>query len=217
MRPGQTRVRSSPTLLTPTTRLVLYVAVTGAAVAAMFGLARLDGILTKSDLVEFIAASITALSFAITFALAVLAINAFANYREIEAFKLDAEHLRADLNERTVHADKMLSMLPWVIEAIIARISEISPPQDTDRDVFYFRILHGRLFMKLLLAKDPIEKLDICRDIIGSMEPDDFSEVFDETFLMLQQLRADRPMDRDLIDPILNEAKRLLLERPQDI
>lgn len=214
MRLGQTRIRSSPTLLTPAIRLFLYVAVTVAATAAMYELAHLDGILTKSDLVEFIAASITALSFAITFALAVLAINAFANYREIEAFKLEAEHLRADLIERTVHADKMLAMLPWVIEAIIARISEIAPQQASDRDINYFRILHGRLFMKLLLAKDPTEKLDICRDIIGSMEPSDSSEVFDETVLMLQQLRSDRPMDRDLIDPILKEANRLLLERP---
>ena len=193
--------------------LTLALLVASASIGTAILFSRLDGIITKSDLVDFIAAVITALSFGLTFALAVLAINAFSNYREIAAFKETAERLSADLTQRTANADRMLGMLPWVIEAISARIGELTPADADVSDASYFRILHGRLFMRLLLTHDPIEKLDICRDIVGSTPSGEAGDVLDETIRTLESLREERPLERDLIDPILQEGKRLLAER----
>jgi len=169
----------------------------------------LDGVINKVDLMNFVSAVITALSFGLTFALAVLAINAFANFREIENLKNSAEKAKVDLVDRAMNIDALAGVLQSMTETISAKLVELSTEPET-RDITYFRLLHGRLFLKLLVEQDPVKQINICRDIIGSMEPGDSPDVLRRAVSQLREIRWKYPVHRSMTEPLIHLGERII-------
>lgn len=170
----------------------------------------LDGNLTKINLIDFVAATVTTLALALTFVLALMAVDIFATSREIEKIKNDSKALHMDIKDHAKNVDKILCILPFVIESIAERLPADAKGEEKGRDLVYFRLTHGRFLLKLLMTSDRSEQLDICRDIVGSMRENDSQEILQMTVDRLGELREFLPGDRDLIDPLLKEGMRIL-------
>lgn len=168
-----------------------------------------DGAVTKADLMTFMASVITALSFGITFALAVLAINAYASYKELDDLKRVAESTRGDLVDRAINTDTLIAILQEIIETISTRLVQLSSI-DEERDVSYFRLFQSRLFLKLMIESSFTRQVNICRDILGSMEPGDSPSVLERTVERLRELRRKLPEDRRTIDRLVEVGQGII-------
>jgi len=186
-----------------------------AIVIAVYIFAWLPGAITKVDLVNFIAAVVTVTSLVMTLCLAILAVNTFSYGSQLQKLREDALDLQSELEERALSADRMLELFPVVIESIIGEMRK-SPVDESgpDRDYAYYRLLHVRLFLRLLIVSDNKMKIDVCRDIIGSMQSGDSRDLLEQTLDILHQLQNDMPEDRDLIDPLIREGLSRLAQMP---
>lgn len=182
-------------------------------IAIFVGLALLDGEITRADILDYLAATIGAISLSATFALAVLAINAYANMKEVEDLKQRAIDLQDSLSKEVENTRRMLSVMPAVISHITIMLPEQLDEDQIDsgeRDVAYFQLLHSRLYMKLIAASDHMDRLDICRDIIGSMDRSS-SRLIMEACIdeLVDILKLDSSL-KDLIVPLQIEANKIL-------
>ncbi len=163
------------------------------------------GQVTHAEIMQFAGTTVTSLALAITFALGVLAINAFANNREIEKSRQEIDKSYKLVKERTQDIDHLLSIIPEAFEVI----ADVFPDGD---DANYFKLTHSRFLFRLLLSDTYSEKLDICRDIIGSMRPEHSQEVLLRTREICAGLISYLPDERDTIRTLLSEADKTLLE-----
>lgn len=170
----------------------------------------LGGTLTRASLIDSIAATITTLSLIVTFVLALMAINIFSTTKEIEKIKIESKELHFYIKEHAANVERILCILPFVIESIAERLPQSTGAGSDARDLVYFRLTHGRLLLKLLMTADRKEQVDICRDIIGSMREHDSREILQMTVDTLRNLRESLPGERDLIDPILKKGVIIL-------
>lgn len=169
----------------------------------------MDGVITKSDLMSFIAAVITALSFGLTFALAVLAINAFGSFREIETLKREAEAAKQNLVDRAVNIETLINILQGMTETISSKLVELSIERE-ERDHTYFRLLHSRLCLKMLVESNNRKRINIARDILGSMEPGESPEVVRWTVSQLRGIRWQDPSEARMLEPLIHLGESII-------
>lgn len=190
-----------------------FVLIIGIFIALSF----LDGEISRADIMQYLAATIASISLSATFALGVLAINAFGSMREVERLKQDAIELQDSLRKEVQNTQKMLSVMPSVINHITNMLPEQIPEDrrdSGDRDIVYFQLLHSRLFIKLIAATTPTDRLDICRDIIGSMDESSSREILEHCIIELTAILKEDLALRDLVVPLQKEANTIILEMP---
>ena len=193
--------------------IVFFLAIIG----LFFALAFSNGSLEASDLVDYVAAVIGAVSLTATFAVAVLAINAFANSREINELTHSAKTLHNELQHELENANKLLSVMPSVILELSDHFAEDEKHTDDpntargkEKRKRYINLLHARLFFRLISTQSDEEKIGICRHIIGTSKEHNSREILEHCIEELQKISNQERGNKRVISALVKEAENLL-------
>jgi hypothetical protein len=185
--------------------VLLAVFVIGAMVLAL----ALDGGGADAKMTDLFSKIFEMFSLGITFALVVLAINAFRLQADLERMRTMSEVQIAKLVDKEERLDQMLAMIPKTLHAVqevLMDLEDRTSPEESisdqlEEDEKADKIARARerntlpiywrsKAISLIMAQTPSEKVDHCRDIIGTMEGAD-TDIVDA--------------DRDILD-IVSEA-----------
>lgn len=161
------------------------------------------------DILEVTAIMVTVLSLGVTFALAVLAINAFGNHSEIVKIRQQVVGDQKIIMQKAALIEKMISIMPSAFE-------QMSETIDQDDEEIYFSLTHTRFFLKLLLSTNPLDQLDLCRDLIGSMQSTHSQEILTSARKICYDLLTTLPGEKKTIETLVYEADKILLEMRQE-
>jgi len=177
--------------------------------------------LTQETLISFIGLTVSTVSIGLTFALAVLAVNAFGKHREIEEVQEKILGIDSKIGSKIRSAllvDKLLMIALEKMEKDIARMDdhineELKLKDKKIEENIIIRdntINHIRQILLLFMHNDKLDKLNRCRNIIGAIDENSTLDITEITIECLDDLYENMPEERDMIAGLRNEAKKKL-------
>lgn len=187
-----------------------YGFIIGSILPVLFFYLNATGLVTEADLLEFAGVVITVMGAGLTLALAILALQAFGQKREIDKLTMEAHSLHQDISFRARGIDEIASIVQLLADEIIglADVSEMkfvdqnqsddhksvnvdatSLVQDQNKRI-YKRLIHIRHYLRMLGADSDGVRIDAARDIIGSAHPYGDVQIIKRTIRFIDHLES---------------------------